>query len=539
MRTTTFLLLLAAMGLAFVATPAASAQVDVTYGCGSTPGTASWPAGDPLWTFEFLRPAQSTGTDGSGLEIRNVFYNGHKVFARAHTPVLNVEYDGSGCGCFRDWSDSEAGFAVTNASGCVAVADPGTVETTCDSNENGGTGGDTGSFRGVAFEEFPGELVVTTHMSAGWYRYRMKWHFYADGRIWPEYSFSAASATCTSQAHRHHVYWRFDFDLEDTPNNDVVTEFNPFLGTQTTFTTEVDRTWGNPAHGVNWLVADGTTGGAYRIIPSAEDLQLPIDPFSKTDALVLRYNASEIDDGSSGCAINYDSEQNGQTVDGENIVFWYRSGALHTAGNPWECDIVGPTLHPEGAIPVELTSFDAVLMASGAARLNWATSSETNNAGFEVEYLLGDEGDWQSVGYVEGNGTTTETNNYSFTSDILERGGVHHFRLKQVDFDGQFEYSQQVEVAVDVPGSYVLESAYPNPFNPSTTVRFSVAQSQNVTMTLYDALGRQVADLYDGYAEANRFESVRVDGSSLPSGTYTVRLEGDNVLGTTRIVLVK
>jgi len=91
----------------------------------------------------------------------------------------------------------------------------------------------------------------------------------------------------------------------------------------------------------------------------------------------------------------------------------------------------------------------------------------------------------------------------------------------------------------ELTDGFRLESAYPNPFNPSTAVRFSVAQSQHVTITLYDALGRQVADLYDGYAEANHFETVRVDGSFLPSGTYTVRLEGETILGTTRIVLIK
>ncbi len=546
MRISNFLFA-ATLGLALTALPAA-AQYDATINsCSTTTGTVTghvdWPAGNPLWSFDFVRPEASSGSDGSGLELRDVFYNGHKIFARAHVPVLNVEYD-AGCSCFRDWSDSETPYFAdgirAGSESCFADATAGAVQTTCDFPMGDSSAPNGIPFEGIAIEEFPGELVLTGHMQAGWYRYRMKWHFYADGRIWPEYSFAANSAACTSGAHRHHAYWRFDFDLEGTATNDVVTEFNPVLATQTTFTNEVNRTWGNPAHGVNWLVSDASTGGAYRIVPSAQDLLLPIDSFSKTDALVLRYSASEIDDGSSGCAINYDSEQNGQSVENQDIVFWYRSSAFHTGGsqNIWECDIVGPTLFPEGAIPVELTSFDALIQPDGSARLNWSTASETNNAGFDVEHRLGDA-EWSSAGFVEGHGTTTETNNYSFVTNILERGGVHSFRLRQVDYDGQFEYSQTVEVAVDVPGSYVLESAYPNPFNPSTTVRFSVAQSQDVTITLFDALGRKVADLYEGFAEANRFESVRVDGSNLPSGAYTVRLEGENVLGTTRIVLIK
>ncbi|MCH7976866.1 MAG: T9SS type A sorting domain-containing protein [Bacteroidetes bacterium] len=534
MRTSTCLII-TALGLALAALPAA-AQVDVTYSCNATPtGSVEWPAGNPAWTFDFVRPSNSSGGDGSGLELRDVYYNGHLVFKRAHTPILNVEYDAGGCGCFRDWSYSESNMEAdgVQAGSCVALSTPGTVRTTCDT----GVGGTPGSFKGVAFEEYQDELVLTTHMSAGWYRYRMKWHFYLDGRIWPEYSFASSNTTCTSATHRHHVYWRFDFDL-DGAANDVVTEFNPVQGTSTLITIEDDRTWGNGTDGIYWRVADTVTDAAYRIVPSAADLLLPVDPFSIADAIILRYNAGEIHDGSAGCAINFNSEINGQDVNGQDIVFWYRGGASHTGGNPYECDIVGPTLYPEGAIPVELTSFGAVLLADGTARLNWATSSETNNAGFDVEHRL-DEDDWVSVGFVEGHGTTTETNNYSFVTNVLERGGIHSFRLKQVDYDGQFEYSNEVEVAVDVPGSYALESAYPNPFNPSTAVRFSVAQSQHVTITLYDALGRQVADLYDGYAEANHFETIRVDGSFLPSGTYSVRLEGETVLGTTRIVLIK
>ncbi len=541
MRTSTPFFLALAVGLGLWSAPL-RAQVDATVNCSATPtGHVEWPADNPVWSFDFIRPQNSSGSDGSGLELRDVYYNGRLVFKRAHTPVLNVEYDGSGCSCFRDWADSEAGFATdgirAGSESCFADATAGNVITTCDLSG----GGDAGSFRGIAAEEFDGpggvrELVLTSHMSAGWYRYRIKWHFYSDGRVWPEFSFAAASATCTSQAHRHHVYWRFDFDI-DGADGDVIREVNPTAGTETALTTEAARTWGNPADGIYWTVSDNTTGAGYQVVPSAADLLLPVDAFSKTDALALRYNASEIDDGSSSCAINYNSMVNGQAIAGEDVVFWYRSGALHTGGNPWECDIVGPTLVPFGAIPVELVRFDAQLLGNQAARLAWTTASETNNSGFEVEHRV-DGGAWASIGFVEGHGTTTEARNYTFTTDALQ-GGVHTFRLKQVDFDGQFEYSHEVEVAVDVPGSYVLERAYPNPFNPTTTVRFKVAQAQEVTLALYDALGRRVAELFSGYAEANRYATVQVDGSALPSGTYTVRLEGETVHGATRVVLVK
>ncbi len=462
MRTTTYFFL-AALGLSLSARPA-NAQVDVTYSCGATPtGHAEWPSGSPLWTFDFVNAPQSSGANGSGLELRNVYYDGHLVFGTAHVPILNVEYDGSGCSCFRDWFYQEAGFAADGIQpgSCLALSTPGIVETTCDSNEAGGSGGDPGSFTGTSFEDFGNELVLTSNQQAGWYRYRMKWHFYVDGRIWPEFSFSAASATCTNQNHRHHAYWRFDFDLDGT-DSDVVKEINPTAGTETTFVTEDVRTWGNPSEGIFWDVRDANTGFGYQIVPGSEDLLLPVDSFSKLDAAIAVYDPDEIDDGDASlgdCAIimdsfpDYDGNPpivNGESVMGEDIVFWYRSSAVHTSGNPWECDIVGPTLFPISA-----------------------TDTTGPPPGEEL------------------------------------------------------------------PNGYILERAYPNPFNPSTTLRFKVAEGQNVTVVLIDALGRQVAELFNSYLDGNKFESVRVDGSNLPSGAYTVRLDGESVQGSTRVVLIK
>ena len=207
-----------------------------------------------------------------------------------------------------------------------------------------------GSFRGVAVEDYGDELVLTGHSQAGWYRYRMKWHFYADGRIWPEYSFAAASAVCTEVGHRHHAYWRFDFDLDGTPQNDVVRE-HPGGGAPEPFATEASRVLGGPSDKTYWSVIDGATGVGYEIVPGDLDRQLTVDAYSKTDALVLRYKMDEIDDGltiRTGCAFEFEPFVDGESLEGEDTVFWYRAGALHTAGAPFECDIVGPMLRPVG-----------------------------------------------------------------------------------------------------------------------------------------------------------------------------------------------
>ncbi|NNF58555.1 MAG: T9SS type A sorting domain-containing protein [Rhodothermaceae bacterium] len=464
MRTLSTFCLLAVLGLGLTAAPVHAQSYDATVNCGATPTAhIDWPSANPVWSFDIVRPSNSSGGRGSGLEVRDVYYNGRLVLKRGHVPILNVEYDAGGCGCYRDWSYQEVGFATdgirAGSESCFADATAGAVQTTCDTNMAGGSGGDPGSFNGVSVEDFGSELVVTANMTAGWYRYRMKWHFYDDGRIWPEYSFSAESAVCTNAAHRHHAYWRLDFDV-DGADGDSVTEVNPAAGTNLLLTTETDRTWGDPADGVYWEITDSASNLGYQLVPSTEDLQLPIDDFSQLDAAVVRYQPGELDDGANAlgeCPIQMETGYNGTTplingenVENEDVVFWYRSAALHTAGNPWECDIVGPMITP-------------------------------------------------------------------FTSVSNEPGSPEEA----------------------MPDGYVLDRAYPNPFNPATTVRFKVADAQQVTLALYDALGRRVATLYEGFAEADRYETVQVNGSDLPSGTYTVRLNGESISGSTRIVLVK
>lgn len=453
MRLASFLCLLFALSL-----PAA-AQVDVTvFGCdigdGSQPtGTVAWPADDPVWTFDYYRPANNTTAAGTGLEIRDVRYNDQLVFRRAGVPVLNVEYDeGTGCSCFRDWQYEEAPFqtdGVQSGTSCLALSTPGVVQSTCEVAEDNG-GGDVGSFEGVAFEDYGSELVLTSHMRAGWYRYRMRWHFYDDGRIWPEYSYAAASATCTEAAHRHHAYWRFDFDLEGTAENDLVMEFSNTNTEGTLFTSEADRTWGEAEDDVFWSVRDAETTFGYEIIPSEADLQLPVDGFSQTDALIVKYADDEIDDSilhGGGCAFDYSNIMDDESIDGEDVVFWYRSSALHTEGKPWECDIVGPSLTPIG-LPIS-------------------------------------------------------------NEDSPERGG------------------------------FTLESAYPNPFSPRTTVRFHVDETQQVDLILYDIAGRELRTVFSGTVVGGRTETAHVDGSDLPAGTYIVRLIGETVSGSTRVMLVR
>lgn len=188
-------------------------------------------------------------------------------------------------------------------------------------------------------------------------------------------------------------------------------------------------------------------------------------------------------------------------------------------------------------LPVELTRFDA-LVDNGAVVLVWSTASETNNAGFAIEHEVGTDV-FAEIGYVEGQGTTRETKEYSFTVNEIDPG-VHAFRLKQIDFDGAFTYSEVVETVVTIPDRFLIESAYPNPFNPSTTLRFAVAVDQQVEVTLLNSAGQLVRTLYNGTVTANEMQPVNVNADALPSGTYLVRFEGaKGVSATESIVLAK
>ena len=204
-----------------------------------------WPDTDPVWEFCWVRPSDSSAPNGSGLEIRDVYYNGIMVFKRAHAPILNVDYD-SGL-CFRDWSYSEREFRADNQvfPGYYEPTFPAT--TVCDVSNTGTWEGDcpwgmspSYCVDGVAAEKYADRLVLTTQMSAGWYRYAMRWIFHLDGTIEPRFGFGTYSDAQSNFTHRHHNYWRLDFDI-DGSGDDYVLEQGL---TPTQLTTEQDRTWG-------------------------------------------------------------------------------------------------------------------------------------------------------------------------------------------------------------------------------------------------------------------------------------------------------
>jgi len=187
-------------------------------------------------------------------------------------------------------------------------------------------------------------------------------------------------------------------------------------------------------------------------------------------------------------------------------------------------------------VPVELYSFIANIK-SGKVLLKWNTATETNNKGFNVERKLNNT-DWSSVGFVKGNGTTSEKREYSFT-DKPGVPGTISYRLKQTDFDGSFDYSdiQTVENNIQ-PTGFLLEQNFPNPFNPSTVISFSLPVKSNIKLKVLNILGKEVATLKDGVCEAGNY-NVTFDASNLSSGIYFYSLITNNGIITKKMTLIK
>lgn len=187
-------------------------------------------------------------------------------------------------------------------------------------------------------------------------------------------------------------------------------------------------------------------------------------------------------------------------------------------------------------LPVELTTFTSKYL-NYKIQLNWVTKTEVNNYGFNVERRIND-GEWNRIGFVEGHGNSNSPKDYSYIDkDLFAGGSKFQYRLKQVDTDGTFEYSDVVEVEV-MPTQYELSQNYPNPFNPSTTIRFSLPQASQIKIELYNVIGEQVATLADGMYESG-YHKIDFNAGSLPSGTYIYRLISESFVQTKKMMILK
>lgn len=194
------------------------------------------------------------------------------------------------------------------------------------------------------------------------------------------------------------------------------------------------------------------------------------------------------------------------------------------------------TASAEYPMPVELVSFTADPIGRNIL-LKWETATELNNAGFELQRRNASA--WEKLGFVDGHGSTNAPQQYRYT-DVNAPAGKQIYRLKQLDRDGNFSYSEQVEVVVGLTAAdYALSQNYPNPFNPSTSFTFAVQKHQQVQIKVFDLLGQEVATLVNGLVEPNVLQTVSFNASRLSSGVYFYSLRTADRYEIRKFMLMK
>ena len=199
------------------------------------------------------------------------------------------------------------------------------------------------------------------------------------------------------------------------------------------------------------------------------------------------------------------------------------------------------SLQTDFPLPVELSLFTAKVLNSGGVKLDWRTETEVSNYGFEVQKSedRSKESEWKTIGFLEGHGNSNSPKDYSFT-DNSAGYGKYSYRLKQIDTDGQFEYSKVIEAdAGQIPGGFVLEQNYPNPFNPSTTIKFALAETQSAKLIIYDVLGNEVTVPFNATAEGGKIYEAVFNAENLSSGIYFYRLETKEKVENRKMLLLK
>jgi len=199
-------------------------------------------------------------------------------------------------------------------------------------------------------------------------------------------------------------------------------------------------------------------------------------------------------------------------------------------------------------MPVELTSFTSKIIDSNVI-LNWSTATEINNYGFEIERafvqtLHGASQSWQKIGFIPGAGNSNSPKEYTFT-DLLNLNLALNleilYRLRQIDNNGNFEYSKVLEISPNLrPSTFDLRQNYPNPFNPSTVISYQLPESGHLSLKLFDILGNEVAELVSGYHEAGYYEyKLSTENYNLSCGIYYYTLESGNYFATKKMLLMK
>lgn len=200
---------------------------------------------------------------------------------------------------------------------------------------------------------------------------------------------------------------------------------------------------------------------------------------------------------------------------------------LYTVGN-WQ--------NSDEPLPVELMEFDITNQEEGF-QINWATATEVNNYGFDVERKDLEKDSWVNIGFVEGAGNSNSPKNYSYFDNYPEGGTEFLYRLKQLDYDGTFQYSDTLSAKIEFLDDFVSQN-FPNPFNPSTTIKYSLKTDSKVKLDVFNVLGEKVVTLVDSKQKAG-FHKVNFNAAQYASGYYIYRFRIDDKTFVKKMLLLK
>lgn len=205
----------------------------------------------------------------------------------------------------------------------------------------------------------------------------------------------------------------------------------------------------------------------------------------------------------------------------------------------WNSPTVLDNYRTNQTVPVELAAFKANVFENNV-ELTWKTTTEKNNQGFELERKSStDKQNWSSVVFVEGKGNSTEVSEYTFVDKNLTAGN-YTYRLKQIDYDGTFEFSNSIEVEIgNIISKFTLSQNYPNPFNPSTVIEFTGGADEFVKLKVYNAIGEEIAVLFEGAVTRGSVHQINFDASNLPAGIYYYQLTSNSYVSTKKMILLK
>ena len=304
-----------------------------------------WEGDRKVWELVGVRPAASSGFFGSGAELVNVRYRGRQVLRRAHVPIVTVAYKRNRGNCGPSYRDA------VNVESCFRAVGRDIAPGVRLCRQRPATqldGDDRGNFRGLAIYLHGGELLLTSELEAGWYRYQTEWWLAMDGTIRAAFRFGAVSNPCTCYDHVHHAYFRLDFDLDGHPNRvEEHDQPDPTGGPVVRRLTREARRPRDPKRRRRWVVRSAGGGMAYAIEPGPYDGTA--DRYGAGDLWVLRYRPSEVDDHrvARGTQAALNRFVNGEPVLDQDLVVWYGVHLPHVAGR-LHTQRLGPTLRPLG-----------------------------------------------------------------------------------------------------------------------------------------------------------------------------------------------